>query len=294
MGKIIDLQGKVFGDLTVTKRGPNTSDKKAQWYCLCSCGKEVLRTSRALRNGLTNCGCKKQTTVKDLTEQKFGRLLVIERAGSDNNKKALWNCLCDCGKQVVIRGSDLIAGKIKSCGCLKTEQLSKDLSGQVFGRLRALKPTEQRAGNSIVWLCKCECGNLFLASTNHLTTGNTQSCGCLNSKGEQMIVEYLQGHNIIYKKQFMFQDLLGKFSHPLRFDFAIFQNDRLIGLIEYQGIQHYKNVYGLSQEDWEYSLVRDQMKRNYCQKNNISLLEIKYTDNCLIKLREWLKENNVY
>lgn len=33
----------------------------------------------------------------DLTGQRFGRLTVIERAGSDIRKQALWMCVCDCG-----------------------------------------------------------------------------------------------------------------------------------------------------------------------------------------------------
>ena len=222
MGKLIDLQNKRFGDLVVIKRGPNTPDNKVQWFCQCDCGNIILRTSKTLRNGTTNCGCKKRTTVKDLTDQKFGRLTVIERYGSDKNNKATWVCLCECGKSVVIRGSDLTSGKIKSCGCLKTELLSEDLTGKVFGKLTVLQPTEQRISHNIAWQCKCECDNICIVSTNHLITGNTQSCGCLSSKGEQTIIEYLQNQKISYAKQFTFSNLLGKKDCPLRFDFAIF------------------------------------------------------------------------
>lgn len=290
MSKLIDLTNKVFGDLTVIKRGPNTSDNKAQWYCICSCGKEVLKTSKSLRQGSTHCGCKKKTTVKDLTGQRFGRLLVINREGSINNK-ATWNCLCDCGRYTIVRGSDLIANKIKSCGCLKTEMLSQDLTNMTFGKLTVLRQTDKRLNGSIVWECKCECGNLFFTSTNHLISGNTQSCGCLTSKGEQTIINFLQKNNINYAKQYMFSDLIGKKKHPLRFDFAIFSNfnNSLLGLIEFQGIQHYSNVFNLSDKDWEYSLQRDKMKKQYCEQNNIPLLEIKYDEKIEIKIKEWLK-----
>lgn len=54
--------------------------------------------------------------VNDLTNQKFGSLLVIERRGSDEKGQALWLCRCDCGKEKVIRGHDLKQGT-KSCGC---------------------------------------------------------------------------------------------------------------------------------------------------------------------------------
>lgn len=54
--------------------------------------------------------------VSDLTNKKFGNLLVIERRGSDVKGQALWLCRCDCGVEKVVRGHDLKGG-VKSCGC---------------------------------------------------------------------------------------------------------------------------------------------------------------------------------
>lgn len=58
----------------------------------------------------------------DLTGQKFHRLAVIERH-TENNKqnKPMWVCKCDCGKVVVVTGSDLKSGNTKSCGCWDKE-----------------------------------------------------------------------------------------------------------------------------------------------------------------------------
>ncbi|RHO08431.1 AP2 domain-containing protein [Clostridium sp. AM22-11AC] len=53
----------------------------------------------------------------DLTGQRFGRLVVIERAGSRGGK-ATWLCQCDCGNQTVVIGGILRRGLTKSCGCL--------------------------------------------------------------------------------------------------------------------------------------------------------------------------------
>lgn len=55
--------------------------------------------------------------VVDMTGQRFGRLTVIERAGSAKDKTAMWRCLCDCGTETVARGSDLRKGHYQSCGC---------------------------------------------------------------------------------------------------------------------------------------------------------------------------------
>ena len=57
----------------------------------------------------------------DLTNQRFGNLIVLERNGYDNNKKILWKCQCDCGTVKNIRGNDLKSGKILSCGCFGKE-----------------------------------------------------------------------------------------------------------------------------------------------------------------------------
>lgn len=54
-----------------------------------------------------------------------------------------------------------------------------DLTGQLFGRLTVLKPTQRRKSGCIVWLCGCSCGNKCFVNTGHLQKGNTKSCGCL-------------------------------------------------------------------------------------------------------------------
>lgn len=54
----------------------------------------------------------------NLTKQRFGRLVVIERTGSKKNK-ATWLCLCDCGNFVIVVGQNLRRGGTKSCGCFQ-------------------------------------------------------------------------------------------------------------------------------------------------------------------------------
>lgn len=54
----------------------------------------------------------------DLTGQRFGKLVVISRE-SKYNRNATWRCLCDCGKETVVRGDVLKRGTTQSCGCGK-------------------------------------------------------------------------------------------------------------------------------------------------------------------------------
>lgn len=60
----------------------------------------------------------------DLTGQRFGRLTVVDRYGTQCGH-VLWRCVCDCGKEVFAIAGDLKQGKTKSCGCLRNEQNAK-------------------------------------------------------------------------------------------------------------------------------------------------------------------------
>ena len=58
----------------------------------------------------------------------------------------------------------------------------KDLSGERFGKLVAIKPTGKNNG-AYVWECSCDCGNVIRVSGIKLTNGHTRSCGCLRREG---------------------------------------------------------------------------------------------------------------
>ena len=61
------------------------------------------------------------------------------------------------------------------------------------------------------------------------------------SRGEIKIEEILQQAGIPFQEEYSFPDLLSSTGHPLRFDFAVFDDEgNLEFLIEYQGIQHYQ------------------------------------------------------
>jgi hypothetical protein len=60
----------------------------------------------------------------DLTGRTFGRLTVRERAGS-RGKHALWLCDCACGRTVDAMSHHLLAGRVRSCGCLVSDTNSR-------------------------------------------------------------------------------------------------------------------------------------------------------------------------
>jgi hypothetical protein len=55
----------------------------------------------------------------DLVGQRFAKLLVIAFAGQDKMQQSLFSCICDCGKNHIVRGYMLRNGNTKSCGCLR-------------------------------------------------------------------------------------------------------------------------------------------------------------------------------
>lgn len=57
----------------------------------------------------------------DLTGQRFGRWVVLERASNTPNGTARWICQCDCGTKRIVIGRDLRNGSSQSCGCLHRE-----------------------------------------------------------------------------------------------------------------------------------------------------------------------------
>ncbi len=61
----------------------------------------------------------------DMLNQKVGRLLVIERAGSNKDGKAVWLCICDCGNKLKVTGKEMRTGHTLSCGCLRKETTSE-------------------------------------------------------------------------------------------------------------------------------------------------------------------------
>jgi len=229
--------------------------------------------------------------LKDLTGQRFGKLIVLNRADNNKYNQTMWNCICDCGNQTVIRGYSLTTGNTTSCGCKIKETLSK--RNKELGKIKRIKEIGNRYGKLIVldldlsrtnssqnawWECECDCGNTTSVSGVDLRRGHTISCGCAKSKGELKIISLLQENLLTYSYQYSFDDLIG-ITNKLKFDFAIFKEWEILShLIEFDGVQHFNPcVYFGGQETFQRTKELDYLKNEYCKQNNIPLIRIKYT-----------------
>ena len=65
----------------------------------------------------------KDSRFKDLTGQRFGRLVVVDYLGQDKHRRSTWQCQCDCGNEVSTSSLSLKRGDRKSCGCRRRELL---------------------------------------------------------------------------------------------------------------------------------------------------------------------------
>jgi hypothetical protein len=120
---------------------------------------------------------------KDISGQRFGRLVALSAAGKNRHGHCLWLCRCDCGQEKVVKGESLKRGDTASCGCIVREQrhtLIKDISGQRFGRLVALSYSGSDRRGQAMWLCLCDCGAEKAVLANSIKRGLTTSCGCLH------------------------------------------------------------------------------------------------------------------
>jgi hypothetical protein len=242
--------------------------------------------------------------LKDLTGQRFGRLVVINR---DTSRKGVyWNCQCDCGNTTSVRSNSLTMGKTKSCGCYWSEtRISSgqkggangynDLTNKSFGDLIALYPlTDQRASNgSLIWHCKCSCGNEINVNSGNLLRGRTSHCGCKSivSKGEEKITLLLTQAGIPFERQKIFATCKFDTNYPARFDFFVNNNY----IIEFDGEQHF-NANG---ERFDAAIVQeikqhDIIKNTWCKQNNIPLIRIPYYHYNDLQLTDLLIETSSY
>ena len=115
--------------------------------------------------------------------QKFN-YLTIERILDElsPNGSVMCEARCDCGNLKTTVLAYIKSGRLKSCGCKQRELIGEtktlDLTGRVFGNLTALYRTGRRySDGSLIWRCRCKCGNERDAVSHLLLNGGVSSCG---------------------------------------------------------------------------------------------------------------------
>ena len=279
---------------------PERRNRQVVWKCECECGNTTYVVGQALRTGHTkSCGClnyeKKDTD--SLEGQIFGKLTVLHRSDFSFNNKVYWTCKCECGRTLDVSGTDLRNKNVESCNeCKEYHYHFNDLTDMRFGLLVAVKSVGRDDNGRHLWECRCDCGGTTIVNSISLVSGNTSSCGCLknHSLGEAEINRWLLYTKCNFKRQITFNDCLSPKGAKLKYDFGIYDdNYNLLGLIEYDGIQHTKPIEFFGGEDgFKYLQECDIIKTNYATQHNIPLLRINYLEKSTITyaLAQWFEE----
>lgn len=212
----------------------------------------------------------------------YGDFTVIEMLYGykyvNNKPRTYCKCIDKNNCQYIIRCDALRSGATKHINGVGKKCVKKDLTNQKFGHLTATYPTQKKSSNgSIIWHCKCDCGNEIDVPCGSLLRGHTRSCGCNHrSKWEQKIDYYLRKNNIRFETQKRFENCRNlEGTDKLPFDFYI---PDYSAVIEYDGEHHFIPIKGWGGDTkFAKTKLNDTIKNNFCEDNNIRLLRIPYT-----------------
>lgn len=146
----------------------------------------------------------------DISGQRFGSLTVIKDSGlRKKNKKILWQCICDCGKEVNLGKDALLTQVHPSCGC---QSPKKDMFiGHRVGRLTVTNYLGTNEEGRKIWECTCDCGKTVTHSTSELNYGSVQSCGCLKLTTGEKLKKYNSRDRKLY---FRWSNVKGRCYNP--------------------------------------------------------------------------------
>lgn len=267
-----NLTNQIFGKLTALRPAPKRNDKYSRWICQCQCGNVVeVRTDYLTSGHTTSCGCALRERMakrkQDLTGKKFGEWTVL----SEGSKESYWLCRCSCGVEREVYSQSLKSGKSLSCGHLFKNEIRKPIIGKRYGNLVVLDQIKEN--DEWYCICKCDCGNQTKVTRRNLVSGNTQSCGCIKSKGEANIKRLLQANNISFIPQWTPKDCPNQ---RYKYDFYLNVLNRVI---EFDGPQHTGQVGGYYTQDKVNDLIKhDKEKNQYCFDHNIPIVRIPYAE----------------
>lgn len=110
------------------------SQKQVVYKCE-YCGKEKKTTyhaynSKSQKNICQKCLCTEnfKKNLIDLTDKKFGRLLVLKKSDIQTSTDVSWDVICDCGTEKSVKGRHLNRGTTVSCGCYFSERASERIT----------------------------------------------------------------------------------------------------------------------------------------------------------------------
>lgn len=240
--------------------------------------------------------------IKDYTGTKVGVSTVLNFVklidAGNGKKKALWNCICKCGKHHLKANNHIRTairkGQPLTCGnriCALEIEI-----GQIFGRLTILEFRNKRKKNGKSYIsvkCVCKCGNEIDSTPNRLTSGKTKSCGCLQ---KELTVKRSTKHGMTGTKELLLfrgaQERAKEDNLPMSIELSDIKIPKLCPVLKME-----LNKTNFKVNENSASLDKIIPKKGYV-KNNISVISYRANTiksdgklNEFIKIYKYMKKN---
>lgn len=277
---------------------------------ICKCGTPFLKSYSNLSNrkqhNCRKCGKKRQVdkarkTYKEVIDCFVGTACTPDfneiwfNQNYENNLSKI-PVICECGQRYEPIFANFKKGQYHcpECAIKNMAEKRKKTYEEVLSAIAPLRCTPNfdkswftihfKNTNETKLPLLCECGNSFKTNYKSLTMQIQDRCAICSrsvSKAEMLGKELLDSLNILHFSQFTFEDC--KHQKVLPFDEAIFdpnKSDKPSLLIEFDGMQHFEPVqfggmtFEKAQEEFKKTKERDEIKNQYCEKNDIPLLRI--------------------
>jgi len=231
------------------------------------------------------CGDVMPLTIEEMKK------LAIEKGGKclsdkyiDNSTKLIWQC--SKGHVWEATPNGVKSAKHWCPVCKSTKKTIEDAKKLAIKRGGKCLSNEY-INNSTNLMWQCTKGHDW--NTTYSSIRKNSWCPiCDESKGENLIRNFLEDNNIKYFREKRFSNC--RFKLPLPFDFYL---PDLKICIEFDGIQHFKSIprFG-GDEKLKQTQIKDKIKTDYCYDNNICLIRIAYFEkNIIDKLKMEIFKN---
>lgn len=233
--------------------------------CIKCSGKEKINREEFIKRSINKHGNKYDYSLVEYVDKKVKIICRLHGTFEQNPKGHLKGIGCwKCKKNYPLTHDDFL-------------KKSKEIH---FDKYDYSKSEYKSSLSKLIIICKNH-GEFKQTPNKHITL--KQGCPrCNDSKGENYINDYLKYNNIKFIREKRFNGCKNKFSLPFDFYLPIFNI-----CIEYDGIQHFEpiEIWG-GHKSLIKTIMRDNIKNEYCKKNNIKLIRISYKENIEERMRE--------
>lgn len=276
----------------------------------CDCGNvwEPYAYSLLQGFGCKICGIEKRSNERSKTHEEY--LEEIKRIHGDEYeileeyKRGHEKILVKhkkCGRKYRTQAQSLVQGK----GCKKCaieEQSKKRIKGaddfidkvwELVGNEYSVMTSDFKLRSEKIKMRHNDCGYVYEVTPQKFLAGR-RCPACRESYGEAQVRAYLEKEGYYFVPQYAFDDLVNE--KKLRFDFVVFEKDRILFAVEYDGEQHFKPIpFWGGLEGFKRNKARDEMKNKYCQDNNIPLIRIPFnTKDIFTELENQISKLNIH